>query len=211
MVLGLFPRKEQETVVQLLEKSVIFLTPQNIDEVLHGENFHQSAWMLANLYLLSVDAEPLGGQETQAIVGTSGGDTCHGTMRYFDPAETRRFDDFVVHECAHVFHNWKRSRCGLPFTRYKEWLLPIAYVKRETFAYACETFSRILALSGPRKSPARRRALLEEYLACIDGFPGDSQGVDHDEYQDILLEAVTERNSWKRILKRCEERSTRIT
>jgi len=31
--------------------------------------------------------------------------------------------DFVVHEAAHVLHNWKRGYAGLPHTRNREWLL----------------------------------------------------------------------------------------
>ena len=51
-----------------------------------------------------------------------------------------------------------RSR-PLPETRRREWLLDIAFSKRETFAYACETYSRIIELAG---SPAARRELLAE-------------------------------------------------
>ena len=69
--------------------------------------------------------------------------------------------------------------------------------KRETFAYACEVYSRILELG---KSPAERRALLSELER--ERVPG-TQRVDPDEYVDILREAVAARNGWKRILARC--------
>ncbi len=205
MVRGLFPKKEQEAMLQLLQRSVIFLTPRNIEDLLLDMAFHHSAWTLANLYLLSVHARPLGDEDALGILGMSEATTCYVTMRYFDPEERTPFEDFVVHECAHVFHNWKREHCGLPFTRRKEWLLQIAFVRRETFAYACEAFSRILALEGSRKSPARRRALLDEHLAASRNFPGSSERVDHDEYRTILREAVSAQNGWKRILRGCAE------
>jgi len=54
--------------------------------------------------------------------------------------------DYAIHEAAHIFHNCKREMIGLPATRRREWLLDIDYAKRETFAYACEAYSRILEL-----------------------------------------------------------------
>ena len=38
----------------------------------------------------------------------------------------------------------ERRTVGLPETRQREWLLDIDFRKRETFAYACEAYSRIL-------------------------------------------------------------------
>jgi hypothetical protein len=64
-----------------------------------------------------------------------------------------QFADFVVHEAAHVFHNCKRFTVGLPETRTKEFLLPIDSHQRETFAYACEVYSRILRFALPHFSP----------------------------------------------------------
>ena len=43
MVRGLFPRREQETVLQVLGRSVIFLTPSNIDAVLEEATWHTTA------------------------------------------------------------------------------------------------------------------------------------------------------------------------
>ena len=54
------------------------------------------------------------------------------------------FADYVVHETAHMFHNNKRRTIGLPATRRRQWLLSIEFAKRETFAYACEAYSRVL-------------------------------------------------------------------
>jgi hypothetical protein len=111
--------------------------------------------------------------------------------------ETNRFADFLVHEAAHVFHNCKRRTIGLPGTRYREWLLDIEFRKRETFAYACEVYSRVLELAPKVKD---RPGLIEE---CAANFtPGDER-VDSDELADILCEAARARNGWKHILGRC--------
>lgn len=88
-------------------------------------------------------------------------------------------------------------------TRHREWLLPIAFSKRETFAYACEAYSRVLALGN---GAADRTALVEEHLER--GGPPDER-VDAFEHADILREAVRARNGWKRILAGCEEPSHR--
>ena len=116
-------------------------------------------------------------------------------MGYFQ--EKNPFADYVVHEAAHVFHNWKRDRVGLTHTRRREFLLNIAFAKRELFAYACEAYSRILEQAG---SPADRQRLYADYAArwipAVDGF-------DQSELVDALADAVAARNGWKRVLQRC--------
>ena len=76
-------------------------------------------------------------------------------------------------------------------------MLEIEYGKRETFAYACEAYSRILDLGNGTKG--RLRLLAEHEQGPM---PPDER-VNIDEYMDILREAVTARNGWKRILQRC--------
>ena len=49
-------------------------------------------------------------------------------------------------------------------TRTKEWLLDIEYRKRETFAYSCEAYARVLERG---KNPVERRALAEEYARTV--------------------------------------------
>jgi hypothetical protein len=83
------------------------------------------------------------------LLGLSQETTCFVTSRYLEGRD--KFDDFIVHEAAHVFHNWKREYAGLSFTRTKEWLLPIEFRKRETFAYSCEVYSRIVEQGGTPK------------------------------------------------------------
>lgn len=192
MVQGLFPKGEQAAVLALLERSVVFLTPDNISDVLHGQTFDHSAWTIANLYLHSIEAELLS-EDAPELLGLSQETTCFVTARYLDGRG--KFDDFLVHEAAHVFHNWKRAYAGLPHTRYNEWLLPIEFQKREPFAYGCEVYARIIEQSRTAKE---RQALLAEY--ADHPYAG---GEDIDEHLDILREAVSAKNGWKRILRRC--------
>jgi hypothetical protein len=194
MVRGLFPRAEQETVLAVLERSTVFLTSANIDEILRGTRWDSTAWDLANLYLTSVGAELLG-DEAPRIVGLSEETTFFVSSEYF--AEEDPFADFVVHEAAHVFHNCKRQTIGLPETRRREWLLDIDFRKRETFAYACEAYARIVE-RAPRLG--ERRTLGAAYAR--EHAPS-TERVDGDELVDIVREAAAARNGWKRILARC--------
>lgn len=194
MVTGLFPTKERETILELLESSLVFLTHENIEQVLREEHWLSSAWDLANLYLGSIGSKCLNGKSSY-LVGFSQETTCYVSTDYFSDDDP--FADFVVHEAAHVFHNWKRERVGLPHTRYQEWLLPIDFAKHEEFAYACEAYGRILERAENLAERRRRHAeYAESWVPSIDR-------VDQDELVDILAEAVTARNGWKRILKRC--------
>lgn len=194
MVTGLFPAKERETILELLESALVFLTHDNIEQVLREERWLSSAWDLANLYLGSIGSKCLNGKPSY-LVGLSQETTCYVSTDYFSDDDP--YADFVVHETAHVFHNWKRERVGLPHTRYQEWLLPIDFAKREEFAYACEAYSRILERA---KSPAERQRLHAEYA---ESWVPSTDRMDQGELVDILAEAVNARNGWKRILKRC--------
>jgi len=195
MVNGLFPAKERQTILDVLKESVVFLHHDNFEEVLRNERWQNTAWELANLYLGSIGAPCLDGKPCR-LVGMSCGTTCYIAMTYFDVDDP--FADFVIHEAAHVFHNWKRKRVGLPHTRHREWLLPIDFCKRETFAYACEAYGRILEQA---KNPAGRRLLHAEYAE--KWVPAVEDRVDRSELADIVGEAVESRNGWKRILARC--------
>ena len=193
MVRGLFPRHEQAIMLDVLARSVIYLTPVNIETVLNSVTDLGTAWRLANLYLMSCDAELLSA-EAPAIIGLSETTTCYVSMQYLGGG---RFDDVVVHEAAHIFHNCKRERIGLKATRRHEWPLEIDFRMREPFAYACESLSRIYELGD---TPQARRTLLAEIEA---GSMPSVDRVDPAEFIDILREAVSVRNGWKRILQRC--------
>jgi hypothetical protein len=195
MVRGLFPRVERPVVLDALARSVVFVHRGNIVRLLQEMNFRRSAWDLANLYLHNIGADSLG--DAQAIVGMGIELTSYVSMAYFD--QTGPFEDFVVHEAAHVFHNCKRRTIGLPSARRKEWLLSIACRKRELFAYSCEAYSQIHASA---KSPAQRKELLEEYRNGQVPYAVEDQEAEH---LTILEEAVATRNGWKRILAACRE------
>jgi hypothetical protein len=194
MVDGLFPAPERQPVVRLLERAVVFLTPETIEEVLTAQRWPHTAWQLANVYLGSLGRPGLHGRPV-GVVGLSEETSCYLALTYF--TEPDPFADFLVHEAAHVFHNWKRENVGLPHTRTREWLLEIDFRQRETFAYACEAYSRILTLGATRRDRAR---LLEEFAATP---PSCDEKVKDAELLDILSEAVGARNGWARIRARC--------
>lgn len=58
-VRGLFAGCEQDRVLEVLARSVVFLTTTNVDQVLLQAHWHYTAWALANLYLVSCGARLL--------------------------------------------------------------------------------------------------------------------------------------------------------
>lgn len=201
MVDGLFAVNERPTIMKALEKSVIFLTPETIESVLRTSTWLSTSWDLANMYLLERGAKPLSPLAPQ-IVGLSQETTCYLSLDYLRNWRDDGFDDYLVHEAAHIFHNCKRTTLGLTEARNREYLLAIDYSKRETFAYACEAYSRFLVLSAPKDRPAA----LSKYAA--GPLPG-ADVIDQQEYLDILSQAVNARNGWKCILQACAP-ATRI-
>lgn len=193
MVRGLFPATEQDIVLRMLEQSVVVLVPTNIESILRTTPFLTSAWKLASLYLSSMGSAPLA-EDGSLIVGFSEGTTCYVSVQRFQ--DDCPYSDYITHEAAHVFHSCKRKTLGLPRRKRCEWLLDIDFRHRETFAYACETYSRIV-VAGSR---SERRTMFARYTE--GAMPADER-VDIDEYLDILAEAVSARNGWKRILRRC--------
>jgi hypothetical protein len=154
-----------------------------------------TAWNLSNLLLASCGSKLLS-EDAPSLIGLSEETTCYVSTAYFTPSG--QFDDFVVHEAAHIFHNCKTQMIGLPAIRRREWLLDIDFDKRETFAYACEVYSRMLELG--RSTSARRELLsrIEKNLALPD------DRVVAGEYINILRAAVSARNGWKEILQNCK-------
>jgi len=202
MVDGLFSRPERAAVLATLEASVVFLTADNIEHVLLGQRWLHTAWHLANLFLASVEAELLG-PDAQAIVGLSEETTCFVSAVYF--RERDRMEDFVIHEAAHIFHNCKRGTVGLPETRTREWLLPIAFGKRETFAYSCEAYGWIIERARDR---AARMLMADEF--ADHAWRLSEETIDPAEVAAIVRAACEARNGWKVILGRCSpEKRTR--
>ena len=75
MVTGLFPQHERAVVLAMLERSVVFPVPQNIESVLRSMPWLHTAWSLANLYLASA-CPALLSPEASPIVGLSHETTC---------------------------------------------------------------------------------------------------------------------------------------
>lgn len=195
MVKGLFPRSEQDAVLRVLEKSLAFLTTETIETLIH-ETDPSTAWIIANAYLDSIKAQRIS-EEAPSVVGVSVEARFYVSLHYFSTENP--FADYIVHEAAHVFHNTKRISTGLAETRKRQWLLPIAFGKRETFAYSCEAYSRIRELST---DPTERRARLSQHKHSP---PLLDDSVDLDEYFAILDDAIERRNGWKVILNACRE------
>ena len=192
MVTGLFPAAERGVVLDVAERSVVFLTKEATRAIQEVGSLH-TAWQIANIYLDSLRSRSLG--RPQKILGLNESQVCYVSMAYF--SEDDPFADYVVHEVAHIFHNCKRESLGLRYTRNKEWLLDIAYRKRETFAYACEAYSRIIDQGRSLSEP---QELLRGYR---DGAPVADDRVEMMELIDILSDALTRRNGWRLILERC--------
>ncbi len=200
MVDGLFPRREREVVMRLLERSVVFVTNENIASILLEERWHHTAWDIANLHLARLDLMLLG-PSARTLVGLSQETTCYVSPGHFIDAEAG--SDFLVHEVAHIFHNCKRRAAGLPETRTREWLLDIEFRKRETFAYACEFYSRICERAA---DASERRRLAAEF----DASRLADERVDGSELSNILHEAAKVRNGWKLILNCCAARASSV-
>jgi hypothetical protein len=194
MVRGFFARAEQDVVLATLEKSVVYVTSDTIESIILNHRWVHSRWDLANMYLLSVGAKLLG-KKAARIVGMSEETTCYVSPDYF--ADDDPFADFIVHEAAHIFHNCKRRTIGLRETRRKEWLLDIEFRQRETFAYSCEAYARIVARA---RSAAERRTLAAEYASKRRI---SAERVDPAEVASIVADAASARNGWKVILARC--------
>lgn len=193
MIRGFFKRVDQEAVITLLSSSVVFITPDTAPLLIQREDPH-SAWLIANLYLGSIGVDPIS-DEAPLIVGFSANTTCYVSVAYFE--EDSLCSDYVVHEAAHVFHNSRRRDAGLMGKQKDAWLLPIDFHKRETFAYACEAYSRICELADGAQA---RRSILEELKRLP---PPPDERVDADEYIELLENAINRRNGWKAILEDC--------
>jgi len=100
----------------------------------------------------------------------------------------------VAHEAAHIFHNCKRRTIGLAEKGKREWLLDIEYRKRETFAYACEAYARILERAPKLQD---RPGLAIEYASKVRV---SAERVDPVEVKSILLMRARQetggRSSW---------------
>jgi hypothetical protein len=85
MVRGLFPANERDVVLDVLCRSVVFLTHDAIEDVLRAQRYLRTAWQLANLYMASCGA-PMLSDDAVPILGLSQATTCYVSMGYFKPA-----------------------------------------------------------------------------------------------------------------------------
>ncbi len=197
MVHGLFRRTDRDAVTKLLADSVVFITTDTVDSLIEREAPH-SAWLIANLFLRSIGQDAISDQ-APPIVGFSVSTTCYVSLEYFRKDSASAYSDYVLHEAAHIFHNARRRDAGLMGKKEDDWLLPIEFSMRETFAYACEAYSRICELA--HGLPARR-AFLEKVKRLL---PPTDERVNADEYFELLTQAVNRGNGWKAILEGCSE------
>lgn len=195
MVQGFFPNADRAVVLDVLVQATVFVTKDNVEEILLTESSGHTAWMVANLYLLSLGLELLS-PDAPRIVGLSADRKCYVALDYFRQDGTG-FEDFVIHEAAHVFHNCKWHYLGRPERKRQPWLLPVRFHDQENFAYSCEAYGRILQRARGR--PERIR-LAAEFAA---GFHSDPEHVSAGKVGAIVQEAVRARNGWKAILHHC--------
>jgi hypothetical protein len=194
MITGLFPAAERQVMLDVAQRSIVFLTREAAHQAIRDIKFLEEAWTIANIYLGSLGVPTLSEDGARAV-GVNLGTKCYVSLEYF--AEKALLADYVVHEVAHVFHNCKRRTIGLPHSRRKEWLLDVAFAKREIFAHACESYSRIVEQARGKEE---RRALLAQG-ARVSRLCDAS--VDRAELLDILADAIEARNGWRRILAHC--------
>ncbi len=193
MVRGLFARTDHEPVLQLLERSAVVVTDDTVETIIQRSAYLSTGWDVANLYLLGIGAEVLGDGKRLAV-GFSENFKCYITPQYFE--ERGPFEDFLLHECAHVLHDAKLETIGLPMTRSRERLVELEFRERETFAYSCEAFATISA----GRSPAERADLA---AAFRERRPYPKGAVDVAKVEEIVSDAAAMRNGWKHVLERC--------
>ena len=73
------PQLNLPAVLDALQHSVVFLTPENIVELLRSSPYLSTSWKLACMYLLERGAEPLS-DDAPSIVGMSEDKTCYLTL-----------------------------------------------------------------------------------------------------------------------------------
>jgi hypothetical protein len=194
MVRGLFPRSEQDVVLGFVARSVVVVTGANVERVLRETTWDHTAWSLANLHLGSMGA-PLLASNAPQVVGLCEDRRCYLSGKYFQDDDP--LADYLVHEAAHLFHTCKRRVVGLREKRGSEWLLPIAYGMRETFAYACEAYAAVCKGDPESRERAARLQLLEKQP------PPGHRSVEPEVFLEIVREACALRNGWKRLIARC--------
>jgi hypothetical protein len=198
MVRGLFPPAEHEVMLRVLERSVVFLTPDRSRA--SCSTAHGSTPRGTSRTSTSAASTPSSSPTTRR--GSS--DSARRPPASCRSTTSPRRIGLSTSSCT------RRRTCSTTASaprwacpRRGEWLLEIAFQKREAFAYGCEAFSRVVERCPKIKD---RPAMIEEYAHT---FTPSDEHVDHDELVDILREAARVRNGWKHILARCAPRRVR--
>ena len=86
MVRGLFPRKEHDLVLGVVEQSIIVLTREAALRSIMEASFLRSAWQIANVYLCGIDAPTLAhtGGHTFRALGMNVETSCYVSLAYFE-------------------------------------------------------------------------------------------------------------------------------
>jgi hypothetical protein len=194
LVNGLFPHPERIPVITLLERSVVFLTGDNIYGILRATPEFWPAYHISGIYIDSLEPEAETGKEP-VLMGFTYAGTAYISARYF--SNPRRFTEPIVHEAAHLLHTCGRDKAGLPHAKASRSLLDIRPDCSEIFAYACEAYSCILE---SKSSLAGRKELLDEYVHSA--IPAEEM-VDQKMVNRILSEGISAPNGWEKIASLC--------
>ncbi len=211
VVTALFKSEDQQTVLYHLMKSVVILHRGNIHDEIKQVNLHWEAVEVASVYLSSFCTDEFRPQLKKVvpclknILGKSSGLKCYISYHYFDDTDT--IEEFIVHECAHFFHNIKYKYIGIERRNDEERLVEIAFRNRELFAYSIEFYTRIKFLLSvcedkshiKNKLKGQLLAELEDYQIPIhnDNSP--------DDVRSLVKQALRKRNGWKWLVRECRK------
>lgn len=195
MVKALFKPEHQDTVLHHLLKSVVILHRGNIHDEIKQMGFLGEAVDILAVYVNSFCTgeyrKPV--PFLKNIAGKNTGLKCFVSYHYLD--DFAGVDDYIVHECAHFFHNIKYKYIGIERRNDEERLVEIAFHNRELFAYSVEFYTKIKYLIGQGCSKDR-------LLSWLDDI---SINEDADQAKSLVKQALNKKNGWKWILRECKK------
>lgn len=199
MVNGLVLADQREAALREIVAKTFVLNFQGAKAAIEAELstcFTGSAWRILWAFL-----EDHGLKPKSVIVGCDGlaGDFAHVRWSAYETKDP--YSDVVVHEGAHMLHYLKPRHYGLRERRGQERFVDVEFAHRELFAFACETYSRVVQCDG-RSS---RVAFAEKMREGAFSFPRAHL----DEVADLVLSAARVRNGWRVIREATEIPRTR--
>ena len=193
MVKALFKPEHRDTVLHHLLKSVVILHRDNVHCEIRQMGFLGEAVDILAVYVNSFCTgdfkKPVPFLED--VIGKNTGLKCFVSYRYFD--DFTGIDDYIVHECAHFFHNIKYKYIGIERKNDEERLVEIAFHNRELFAYSIEFYTKIKYLIGQGHDKNQLLSLLDDI----------SINEDSERAKSLVKQALKKRNGWKWMLKEC--------